>query len=305
MKKYPLLVIVLSFFWAANIHAASFEFASGSGTFQVDQMEQINVLVRSADRSINAVEGTVVFPADVAQLVEIKQGSSIVSFWATAPTQAGNKISFSGVIPGGFQGEEGHLFSLVVLMKDSLKKPSQFTFTDVQVLLNDGLGTPDFVAINPLTFSLEEKTAESSALEESLVNDLLGLEDIDPPESFVPLLSDDINLVAGQNVLVFSTQDKGSGISHYEIYESSAPVDIAAITDGWTVQTSPYVLKDQTVSGYVYIKAVDNQGNERIVRFPAEELRAGKIYVLWVVGILVLVILVIVLLKTQKNKNEK
>lgn len=307
MTKYTLLFIVLSFLFAANIHAASLEFASGSGEFQAGKIEQIDVLVRSPDNSINALEGTVVFSAVVAQLVEIKTGSSIVSFWVDKPTQAGNRISFSGVIPGGFQGDKGHLFSLIVLMKDGEKKSGQFLFDGVKVLLNDGLGTPDVVVVNPLTFSLGEEEinkADSASEEEPSMNDFLEVGDIELPEIFVPLLSNDQNLSNGQHVLVFFAQDKGSGISHYEVFESSVKVNIDEIIDGWEVQKSPYVLKDQTLSGYVYIKAVDNQGNERIVAFPSEEVEEERSYTMWIIGALALII-IIVLLKIVKNKHEK
>ena len=310
MTKYTLPIIVLSFLFAANIHAASLEFASGSGEFQAGNMEEIKVLVRTPDNSINALEGTVVFPAELAQLVEIKTGSSIVSFWVDKPAQQGNRISFSGVIPGGFKGDKGHLFSLVVLIKDGEKKSGQFLFDDVQVLLNDGLGTPDVVVVNPLTFSLEEESnaeeVNDAAEEEGpSVNDLLEVEDIELPEIFVPLLSNDQNLSNGQNVLVFVAQDKGSGISHYEVFESPVKLNIDEITDGWEVQESPYLLKDQTMSGYVYIKAVDNQGNERIVSFPSEEIQEERSYTAWIIGVLVLIIIIIALMKIVKNKNEK
>jgi hypothetical protein len=68
-------------------------------------------------------------------------------------------------------------------------------------------------------------------------------------------------LFDGAHVLVFATQDKGSGMSHYEVREGYF---------GWfTKAESPYQLRDQELRKKVYIKAVDNHGNERLVTIAA------------------------------------
>ena len=64
--------------------------------------------------------------------------------------------------------------------------------------------------------------------------------DTEPPLPFTPKLERDPNLDGGKYVVIFNTEDKDSGIDHYEVKDGSGP---------WVVAESPYVLKDQSVSG--------------------------------------------------------
>jgi len=64
------------------------------------------------------------------------------------------------------------------------------------------------------------------------------------PESFTPFVEQSPVLFDGKAVLVFVTQDKLSGIDHYEVAEAKP----AFLGDGdlvWENAVSPYVLKDQ------------------------------------------------------------
>jgi hypothetical protein len=80
-----------------------------------------------------------------------------------------------------------------------------------------------------------------------------------PPESFTPLLGTTPEYGPAVRVLFFETQDKGSGMARYEVRESF----------GWggsfEEATSPYVLKQQTGSPRIAVKAIDKVGNERVV----------------------------------------
>lgn len=114
------------------------------------------------------------------------------------------------------------------------------------VLRNDGLGTALTITEQTLTLSLVD-TAKS---EQGTTTDT------EVPEDFTPQIVADPDFFAGQSTLVFSTRDTGSGISHYEVKEGRY---------GRYVRVdSPYVLHHQALDKMLYIKAVDNAGNERI-----------------------------------------
>jgi len=58
----------------------------------------------------------------------------------------------------------------------------------------------------------------------------------------------------GKYFLVFSTQDKGSGVDHYEVREGRF--------GGFSEVSSPYILKYQSLDKKIFVKAIDKFGNE-------------------------------------------
>jgi hypothetical protein len=58
--------------------------------------------------------------------------------------------------------------------------------------------------------------------------------------------------------------DKGTGLATYEVAERHFP--FAPLH--WETAQSPYVLEDQALSSDVYVKAIDQSGNERVSVFP-------------------------------------
>lgn len=62
---------------------------------------------------------------------------------------------------------------------------------------------------------------------------------------------------------LFVAQDKGSGIDYYLIKESAG--FIFSKFSPWKKVDSPYILQDQNLQSYIYLKAVDRSGNTRLV----------------------------------------
>jgi hypothetical protein len=235
---------------------------------------------------INALEGEILFPEELLELVEIRDGDSIINLWVERPSiELTGKVIFSGIIPTGFTGVlspyyegygPGKIFSLIFVSK----KEGQGTVVleNGKVLLHDGLGTPANVKISNFQFSISK--------------DVPGFEfeiskDIELPEPFLPEITEDQNIFDGKWFLVFVTQDKGSGIDHYEVQESRRE----KIENGkWITAESPYVLKDQKLKSWIYVKAVDKAGNERVgvveSRYPVKWYE-----VCWIWGIIILVII--------------
>ena len=70
-----------------------------------------------------------------------------------------------------------------------------------------------------------------------------------------------IYIYGGAWVAVFNTSDTGSGIDHFEISEGG---------QRFTRAESPYLLKDQSRTATIEVKAIDYAGNERVETIPAE-----------------------------------
>jgi hypothetical protein len=72
--------------------------------------------------------------------------------------------------------------------------------------------------------------------------------------------------------LVFSTQDKGSGIDYYEVKEESQFLLFRLLPSKWHRAESPYLLRDQSLSSRIYVKAVDRAGNKQFAELLPKRL---------------------------------
>jgi len=92
----------------------------------------------------------------------------------------------------------------------------------------------------------------------------------------------------GKYFLVFATQDKKSGIAHYEVQENRRQ---KIESRKWIETESPYILKDQELRSYIFVKAVDKAGNERIaVVEPRYPIKWYEMYEIW--GIIIVMIFI-------------
>lgn len=195
------------------------------------------VSIDTNKEEINALEGTLVLPEDM-QVSQIETGNSAILMWITEPRQEEHKITFAGITPGGFSG----MRSLFTLRGTFYPKDlEEVRFENVRALKNDGTGGQ-----TPITLSLAMTQFRA---------------DNESPENFVPTIASDPNVFDGKHFLVFTTQDKGSGIKRYEVREGRF--------DRWKETKSPYLLAHQELNRDIYVKVIDHTGNERIVVVPA------------------------------------
>lgn len=242
----------------------------------VGQQFHVNILLDAENEEINAVEGEIMFPNDRVEPKEIRDENSIISFWVERPKIAEkSKISFSGIIPGGYKATKGLIFSLLFLAKKEGRVG--VTIHDVRALKNDGLGTPASVAVSDFLFSI-------SAHPEVASQEPVKVKDNDPPENFTPEISQAKDMFDGKYFLVFATQDKGSGLDHYEVREGFWARFISA--------ESPHLLQSQKLDKKIFVKAIDKSGNERIaVLEPRYPITWYENYENWIMIIVVLLII--------------
>lgn len=201
--------------------------------------------------SLNAVEGMLTFPSDLLELQEIRDGNSIINFWLERPAadeKNSGSVRFSGVVPGGFGGDDGLLFRVTFAVRT--EGAGTISIKNAQALKNDGQGSPVAIAISGADVRVAEALVQEpapSAPDEA---------DTTSPEPFIPVYGRDPLAYDGKWFLAFSTQDKGKGVDFYEVSEGGRAFASA---------TSPYVLKDQRLRARVAVRAVDRAGNAREV----------------------------------------
>jgi len=262
------------------VFATEIYFDSKIKEIAINQQFQVDIFLNTENEAINAIEGKVVFPEKFLELKEIRDGNSIINFWIERPQAVNGEIIFSGIIPGGYLNKEGLIFSLV--FQSIQEGRGQIEIRDIKTLINDGQGTETKTTTSDLQFVISKKAPISPPI-------VIEIEDTDLPETFEPAVASDPTMFEGKYFLVFATQDKGSGIDHYEVQENRKQ----KIEDGnWEVAQSPYVLKDQELKSFAYVKAVDKKGNERIVSLsPRHPLKWYKVWWIWVIIILAIIFL--------------
>lgn len=257
------------FFAVTPVFAAEVRIDSKSQEIKAGEQFETGIFLNTQEEYINAVDGKIVFPSDLLELKEIRDGGSIINFWIEQPkvTRAGI-VDFSGIIPGGYRAEKGLLFSVVFRAKTS--GDGVIEIQGANVLLHDGNGTPTSVKIFPFPFSISQKGPSVQPTVEPV-------QDSESPEEFRPEIAQNPDLFQGQGFLVFATQDKGSGVERYEVCEGNKTTCVTA--------ESPHLLQNQKLNRKIFVKAVDDKGNERIeIVYPPNWRPWYKKY--WIFGIL-------------------
>ncbi len=229
------------------VFAASITQNVSSTSYMEGEEFLVRYTIGTDGKYVNTVDGTITYPHDLLEVQEIRDGNSIINFWVQHPTIDIQGISFSGIIPGGYQGEDAFLFS--VLFKAKKTGKGTLAVTNVEMLENDGKASKLLVRSKILTYSIRKN-------ESSVPPTVLFVQESTMPEAFKAEIGQSSDIAHGNYFLTFATQDKGSGISHYEVKEG--------LFGTYATATSPYVLLNQNLDTKIYVKAVDKDGNERI-----------------------------------------
>jgi hypothetical protein len=123
------------------------------------------------------------------------------------------------------------------------------------------------------------------------------VEDLEAPEPFTFQIIKDESIFENQYVLIFNTQDKDSGIDHYEVQEGNLDFKIAK---------SPYLLENQYLNGKIIVKAIDRAGNERISRVgpPRQDNLLERYWKFFIVLLIIIMLISIFFLKRSIKNNE-
>jgi len=252
--KITALFIFLFIFLPKITFGAEFIPSSSVKNVNTGDQFEVNLLLDTQGETANAVGGTITYPTDLLQLKEIRDGNSLVNFWVDKPTDTANGIIFSGITPGGYTGQSGSIMSLIFTAKRDGQ--GSISIKNGELLRNDGTGSAIPFTISNFQFSVAQNTQNVGV-------QVPAIKDIEAPESFVPEVGRDQNLFDGKWFVAFVAEDKGSGIAAYEVKETRSRIfDLSK----WTQTDSPYLLSDQDLHSYIYVKAIDKSGNEKIER---------------------------------------
>lgn len=243
-----------------------------------------------APTKINTLAVAIKVPANLVP-VDVYNGNSIINLWVDKPSfdEASRLLIFSGIIPGGFAGESAPLLIIKFKVKEGEDKALlSFNKEETKVFLHTPDGIEDTLELIDLLLPII-KGKENLRAEPP---------DDDPPESFLPIVAQDSTIWEGKYFLVFTTQDKGSGIGYYEVCEGSQKNCVVA--------ESPYLLQNQKLDQKIFVKVFDKSGNERIAMLPAQKPRAWyKNYLFYAIIIIIVISIITVCLLWANQRRKK
>lgn len=285
-------------------NAASVGFQPQNLSLPQNKAFTVTITLDTEGSNLNAIDGSIIIAPELGDVVVTDSGS-VITYWVSRPefNKTNHSIDFSGTIPGGYSGKNGILMSLVIPAYTGDKLATAISVANIKGYLNDGLGTPAKISIKQFGLG-----AGSSPIDPEISGQLYidkSKPDNIPPEPFSPQVTRDDRVFDGQWFINFATTDKQSGIDRYEIQESLG----GRIEEGrWKVASSPYVLEDQALHSYIYITAIDRQGNERIIKvFPKYPqswwFRYGN-SLLWLLGILFILGVSYILNRRRQTENN-
>lgn len=253
-KNYIIVLLIVTgcFLITSSTQAAKLFFETDVTEIGIGQEIKVTLRLDTEGEIINAIEGEIRLP-EIISMESIKDGNSIISFWVEQPRIENTKtIIFSGIVPGGSEINNGEIFSFTA--KTNSEGVGSIGFSSAHVLLHDGQGTEVDIQIDTLSLLVDTEIS---------LTDFSTETDMEPPEKFELNLTDDENVFSGDYFLVFASQDKSSGIGYYEVLETKKRLIDERLGE-WQIVKSPYQIKDQTLTSFVYIRAVDRVGNVRV-----------------------------------------
>jgi hypothetical protein len=259
-----------------------------------------HVLLDTPSVAVNAAQGTLEYDASHVSPIAIQYGDSFLRYWVTPPRlpERAGEIPFTGGLPfPGYQGNGGKVMS-IVFRADAAGVTTDITIRrDAQVLLNDGLGTSTDVSFQDRRVALIESNA---AVCEVAPPATVEQSDVTPPLPFNVIIERTEKAFDGDYFAVFDTTDAGTGVSFYEVRETSPYVNTP-----WFRTDSPYRLQAQGGRTTVFVRAVDGAGNVQLssasADLQAKEAALSSTDTLVLVGAVLLTLWLVILCRRREE----
>lgn len=296
------LFVTPLFTFAADLYVDTTKKELNSGDTIISNV-RINVL----DECVNAISAEVHYDTTYLDAIDFSRGESLITLWIEEPLVDREKgtVRFAGGIPGGYCGRvigdpalSNTLGRIIFTAVPESIEPNGMATTSVsiasssEVLLNDGFGTPAAANFGSVELTLVRRGGP-------IINDWLQTvrADITAPEPFEIKVQRNDAMYGGKYFIAFSTIDKQTGVNHYEILETNPSLfgfDILTNRQThWKEVESPYLLRDQSISSRLMVKAIDEAGNERISTFDPPGSLPLKIILFELLQLSVIVLLII------------
>lgn len=293
LRTYNLIFIcILGVIFPYSLFAAEVSFTANTQTVAKEQQFYVDVFLQAENESINGIEGVLIYPKELVTLVRIEDGSSIITPWIERPKDTKGEITFTGIIPGGFQGlidpfkgtttGKGKVFRLVFEGKEEGRGP--LFFSSLFGTLHDGDGTLTEPKHAPYIISVTN---------EYLPTVYTVTDTFSPDMEAYVVTEKDLN--NGKPTLIVSAIDKESGVSRVELLSGSRD---------WKIIESPYLLDRKERTSILTVRAYDMEGNyvESVLPKSTKNLFVFDIRIVYFA---LMCVFLVIITKLYFKKNEK
>ncbi len=219
----------------------------------------VNVMLDTGDELINAVEGSIDTGSSIVSAVSFT--GSVLPLWLERPST--DSLRFSGIVPGGYSGSFGPLFSITL---GGTSQSATLTPKGVKAYLNDGKGTEASLVALPASVEFDTTTSTPANPDHGV------------PEFSEVRIARDPAVFDNAWFVTFNAQDAESGVARYEVAEREGDDAGHQDTLTWHLATVPYRLLDQSRSSTVFVRVTDGAGNDRVATLPPESSLATNPY---------------------------
>ena len=211
----------------------------------------------SSDEMVNALEVKVAIPPSLRPL-DVSNGNSVLTLLVEGPSfdEASRVLSFSGIIPNGFSGQDARLATITFEPVPGYEKAALSFLPDSRAYAREGVEVP--LSGSPIALPVV-------AAKRNLSN---VVPDADAPEPFDPVVVRNQLLYNGYPTLSFFVTDKGSGVASIAVRESVWNGWLSL--GGWREAKSPYRLQDPWRVSTIEVRATDRAGNAYTAVLPPE-----------------------------------
>lgn len=262
------LLLSLGMLSPAYASAAVVRVSSEGEQAGIGKQVVISVMLRTEAAPLNAVEGVLAIPEGM-QVDAVETAGSAFSLWITPPqySRSDGTIAFAGGVPGGIAPDTEVLLFTVRAHADQ-SGTYAFTPRSLAAYRNDGAGTLEAVTGTSVAVAVD-RTADAQILPSQTANIPLGAD-----------IGSDPSLFEGRYFLSFYGGDNGSGVVRYAVKEGW--------WGGYTQVDRYYVLKDQSRTRGITVRAYRADDTSVALTLPAERLSLWNIIALSILALFVL-----------------
>ncbi|NVN97347.1 hypothetical protein HXX01_03915 [Candidatus Nomurabacteria bacterium] len=277
-----IIISIFSIFMNNKVEASTLLLKSSNTEPGINEQFYVDVMLTTEGKIVNGIESTITFSRDQLTFIRAEEGQSLINLWIEKPTLKGNNITFSGIMPNGFEGVidpfnlntklPGLMIRLIFeAKKEGNAKISATSYTT----LNDGKGTVD--NISPTEISLNVSKVLTPYIYQTK-------EDNARPE-ITAYVTQDPNLYDNKYVLIFEVKDKKTGIKNVLVKEGKRD---------WKEVTSPYLLEDQTRSSIISLQATNYGGASTTVSLNSVHSKTFSLKNILIIVLVLLIVLIII-----------
>ena len=99
-----IIVLVFSIFMNNKVEASTLYLKPSNTSPGINEQFYVDVMLTTEGKIVNGIESKITFGGEELTFIRAEEGQSLINLWVEKPTLKGNSITFSGIMPNGFEG---------------------------------------------------------------------------------------------------------------------------------------------------------------------------------------------------------